>query len=159
MKAADGQFAVQGALEDGESVEFVTAAQVGQVSKKRQLATTAIVGVATLGTVVAHVQPKRRALVLTDRRLMFFELKGSRPTSNCVGFAPRGAFRLEPRSSALLKSFDLVVGGDTRIRLNFGGLPGQRRQADELAARVKDDAAKPGATKKRSGPKKSSRNS
>lgn len=57
----------------GEQVELITCANVGTVSVRRQVATAAVVGVLTAGTVIASVRPRQMYLVLTDQRLLFFD--------------------------------------------------------------------------------------
>ncbi|MEU1311356.1 hypothetical protein ABZ419_21040 [Streptomyces cinnamoneus] len=65
--------AVTPMLAPGERVDLITCANVGTVSVRRQVATAALVGVFSGGTMMATVRPRQMYLVLTDRRLLFFD--------------------------------------------------------------------------------------
>ncbi|MFF4364504.1 hypothetical protein [Streptomyces sp. NPDC001594] len=69
--------AVTPLLAHGESVELVTCANVGSVSVRRQVATAVVVGVFSAGTMTASVRPRQMYIVLTDRRLLFFDASTS----------------------------------------------------------------------------------
>ncbi|MEV5241161.1 hypothetical protein AB0K89_18945 [Streptomyces cinnamoneus] len=56
-----------------ERVDLITCANVGTVSVRRQVATAALAGVLSGGTMMASVRPRQMYLVLTDRRLLFFD--------------------------------------------------------------------------------------
>src|SRR6201986_745341 len=79
-------------LHPGEVVEVGAFTTVGSVSVKRQVVTAAVVGIATLGHVVATVRPAKRYLALTSQRLLFFNGEASfgRPGKLLFGL-PRGA--------------------------------------------------------------------
>ncbi|MDQ0684312.1 hypothetical protein QFZ66_005192 [Streptomyces sp. B4I13] len=67
-------------LLEGEQVELTSLAGVGSVSARRQALTAAAVGVLSAGTVMATVTPRPLYVVLTDRRLLFFDgNRGGRP--------------------------------------------------------------------------------
>ncbi|MEV4433673.1 hypothetical protein [Streptomyces sp. NPDC049555] len=57
----------------GERVELITFAAVGKVSVRRQVATAALVGIATAGFMTMAVRPRKAYIVLTDRRLLFLD--------------------------------------------------------------------------------------
>ncbi|MEX2983705.1 hypothetical protein [Streptomyces sp. C36] len=56
-----------------ERVDLITCANVGTVSVRRQVAAAALVGVLSGGTMMATVRPRQMYLLLTDRRLLFFD--------------------------------------------------------------------------------------
>jgi hypothetical protein len=64
-------------LVQGEQIRCTTMANVGSVSAKRKLLTTALVGVLSAGTVIAVVQPRPMYCVLTDQRILYFDGKTS----------------------------------------------------------------------------------
>ncbi|MGV9254211.1 hypothetical protein [Streptomyces sp. NPDC003697] len=67
-------------LVEGEQVELTSLAGVGSVSVRRQALTAAVVGVLSAGTVMATVTPRPMYVVLTDRRVLFFDgNRGGRP--------------------------------------------------------------------------------
>jgi hypothetical protein len=59
-------------LGPGEHIEMGTFAAVGSVSVKRQVATAAIAGVLSGGTLMVSVQPKKYYVALTNERPLFF---------------------------------------------------------------------------------------
>ncbi|GHB50305.1 hypothetical protein GCM10010347_19770 [Streptomyces cirratus] len=69
--------AVTPLLSEGERVELITCANVGSVSVRRQVATAVVVGLASAGTLMAAVRPRQMYIVLTDRRLLFFDASTS----------------------------------------------------------------------------------
>ncbi|MER5730796.1 hypothetical protein ABT084_21125 [Streptomyces sp. NPDC002138] len=69
--------AVTPLLAPGESVELITCANVGTVSVRRQVATAVVVGVMSAGTLMATVRPRQMYVILTDRRLAFFDASTS----------------------------------------------------------------------------------
>lgn len=60
-------------LEADERVEVTALGTVGSVSAGRKIATAAVVGVLTGGTVMALVTAKPMYMVVTDRRILFVE--------------------------------------------------------------------------------------
>ncbi|GAA2723485.1 MULTISPECIES: hypothetical protein [Streptomyces] len=108
----------------GERVELITFAHVGSVSKRRQLATTALVGVISAGTVIATVRPRQMYIVLTDRRLLFFnghtpsgkpgKLLMDLPRACVAGSAPKnGMFGIT------LAGELMVAGWEKGLKLRF----------------------------------------
>ncbi|TLS43941.1 hypothetical protein FE633_23230 [Streptomyces montanus] len=67
-------------LRPEEQVEFSTLAAIGSVSAGKRALTAAVAGVLSAGTVIATVTPRPMYIVLTDRRLLFFDgNRGGRP--------------------------------------------------------------------------------
>lgn len=63
-----------------EQVQMTTLAGVGSVSVRKQALTAAVVGVLSAGTVMATVTPRPMYVVLTDRRVLFFDgNRGGKP--------------------------------------------------------------------------------
>jgi len=60
-------------LLDREQVQLMTFARVGSVSAKRKLATAATAAALTGGILIVNVRPRGMYVVLTDRRLLFFD--------------------------------------------------------------------------------------
>lgn len=95
--------AVTPLLVAGERIELTDTANIGSVSVKRQVLTTALVGVLTAGTVIATVQPRPMYWVLTDQRLLFFDGKTATGKPGKLLMAlPRELVTAEPLSKALL---------------------------------------------------------
>ncbi|MFB7334303.1 hypothetical protein ACFC00_22055 [Streptomyces adustus] len=64
----------------GEQVELTSLASVGTVSVRKQALTAIVVGVLTLGMVMATVRPRAVYVVLTNQRILFFDAnRGGRP--------------------------------------------------------------------------------
>ena len=55
-------------LAAGEQIELIEAVQIGKVSAKSQIAASAVVGLATAGTVIVALRPQAYFLVLTTPR-------------------------------------------------------------------------------------------
>ncbi|MET7380593.1 hypothetical protein ABZT08_17530 [Streptomyces sp. NPDC005526] len=67
-------------LLEGEQVQLTSLAGVGSVSVRKQALTAAVVGVLSAGTVIATVTPRPLYIVLTDRRVLFFDgNRGGKP--------------------------------------------------------------------------------
>ncbi len=65
---------------EGEQVQLTSLAGVGSVSVRKQALTAAVVGVLSAGTVMATVTPRPLYIVLTDRRVLFFDgNRGGKP--------------------------------------------------------------------------------
>ena len=126
-------------LRQGESVEFVCTPNVGTVSVKRQMTTAAVVGVATGGLLLVAVRPKTRYAVLTDQRLLFFDMAATgRPAPPLVADLPRAALTSSGFKSALKVTFHISIEGDPKslkMEFPFPGRHDARRLADALAPR------------------------
>jgi hypothetical protein len=124
-------------LEPGETVEIAAMAAVGQVSVGRQVATAAAVAVLSAGMFTATVRPARRALVLTNRRLLFFPSSQpfDRPQSKLLAALPREVLQARKRRSLINATYDLVdaAGSGKAIRLTFA-LPSRALGAQLAAA-------------------------
>ena len=108
-------------LRQGEGVELVCTPNVGTVSVKRQVATTALVGLATAGMVVVALRPKTRYAVLTDQRLLFFDMAASgRPAPPLLAELPRVALASSRFKSALKATFLVSIEGDPKsLKMEF----------------------------------------
>ena len=125
---------VGGRLEPGETIEFGVVGSIGQgPSVKRQVATTAIVAVASLGTVAAAAVKRPSAFVLTNKRLLAFRtgFNGDRPTDQLVGWLARGSFRFELVSSGLKRHYELTSQDGSSVPVTFG--INNAKDGDELA--------------------------
>jgi hypothetical protein len=109
-------------LRPGEFVEIGAFATVGSVSVKRQFATAAIVGVATLGHVAATVRPAKRYIAVTGHRLLFFNGEGT------FGRPGKLLFTVPKEAVAVVKSgrrllfyrIELAVAGQEKgLLINF----------------------------------------
>lgn len=60
-------------LQEHEEVQLTTFARVGSVSAKRKIATAATAAVLSAGILMVAVHPREMYLVLTDRRILFFD--------------------------------------------------------------------------------------
>jgi hypothetical protein len=124
-------------LGEGERVELTCTSNIGTVSVKRQVATAAAVAVLSAGTLMAAVRPKTRYVVLTDRRLLLFDMAPSgRPAAPLVAQLARSALSSSNFKTSVRVTFDLLIDGqDKAIRMMFP-LPGRsdaRQLADALA--------------------------
>jgi hypothetical protein len=109
-------------LRPGEVVEIGAFATVGSVSIKRQFATAAVVGVATLGFVNATVRPAKRYIAVTGQRLLFFNGEGTLGRPGKILFAlPREAVVVVKAGRHLLYyRMELAVAGqDKGLLINF----------------------------------------
>lgn len=107
------------ALAQGEQIELVEAVQIGKVSAKKQLAASAIVGIATAGHAIVAVRPMPYFLVLTNRRIIFIgNHRGI--VGKIAAAAPRNTFSAEPlRGHVLTFSMNVVIDG-TPQRFSWG---------------------------------------
>ena len=126
-------------LRPGEVVEFGTsAALVGSVSVKRQVLTTAIVGIITLGLVTMTVRPARRFIGVTNQRVLFFngERTMGRPGKVLLA-VPRESVTVVSSGSRPLTFRVLlaIAGQEQALRVSFGkAVPGARESAEQLTA-------------------------
>ena len=126
-------------LRPGEGVQLVCTPNVGTVSIKRQVATSALVGLATAGMVVVALRPKTRYAVLTDQRLLFFDMAASgRPAPPLLAELPRVALASSGFKSALKATFLVSIEGDPKslkMEFPFPLRNDARELADALAPR------------------------
>jgi hypothetical protein len=116
-------------------------AEVGQVSAKRQIATAAAVTVLTAGMFTAIVHPARRALALTNRRLLLLPVSQTtdRPQSQLVAALPREVPQATQRRSVFAISgrswYELIdtQGSGGVIRITYR-LPSRKLGAQLAAA-------------------------
>ncbi|GGM04885.1 hypothetical protein GCM10010129_55560 [Streptomyces fumigatiscleroticus] len=67
-------------LAPGEQVQFTSLVGVGSISVRAQVATSTLVAVVSGGTMIGALSPRPLYLVMTDRRLLFFDgNRGGRP--------------------------------------------------------------------------------
>lgn len=107
------------ALAPGEQIETVERVQIGKVSAKRQIATSAAVGIATAGMLMVAVTPRPYYLVLTNQRLVLVgNLRGR--VGKIVAAAPRSRISAEPlRGHLLTLSMNVIIDG-TPQRFSWG---------------------------------------
>jgi hypothetical protein len=109
-------------LRPGEVVEIGAFTTVGSVSIKRQFATAAVVGVATLGFVAATVRPAKRYIAVTNQRLLFFNGEGTLGRPGKILFAlPKEAVAVVKSGRRLLfYRIELAVAGQEKgLLINF----------------------------------------
>ena len=118
-------------LAQGERIDMVEVVQIGKVSAKRQIATAAVAGIVSAGTVLVAVHPRPYYLLLTSQRLILIHnLRGTVGTIAAV--APRQAITAEPlRGHLLTLSMNVSIGG-TPQRFSWGRL--QTGMARRVAA-------------------------
>jgi len=106
-------------LAAGEQIQLVEAVQIGKVSAKRQIATSAIVGIATAGTVIVSLKPRPYYLILTNQRLILLHnLRGR--VGKIAAAVQRETITVEPlRPHLLTLSMTVVIGG-TPQRFSWG---------------------------------------
>jgi hypothetical protein len=126
-------------LVQGERIELTVLASVGSVSVKRQVLTSALVGVLSAGTVIATVQPRPMYTALTDRRLLFFDGKtATGKPGKLLMTLPREMVTAAPLSKALLglglKTVLTVQGQDKGVKVVFA--PASKSDGREFAARI-----------------------
>ncbi|MEV6795010.1 hypothetical protein AB0M87_24145 [Streptomyces sp. NPDC051320] len=123
----------------GEQIEFTGLAKVGTVSVKRQVLTSALVGVLSAGTVIATVQPRPMYLALTDRRLLFLDgaTTSGKPGKPLMSLE-RGLLAAAPLTKALLglglKTVITVQGETDGLKLVFP--PAFKADGRELVTRL-----------------------
>ncbi|MFD5635493.1 hypothetical protein ACFWJM_15330 [Streptomyces sp. NPDC127077] len=72
----------------GEQVELTSLASVGTVSVRKQALTAIVVGILTLGMVMATVRPRAVYVVLTNQRILFFDgNRGGKPGALLMNIA------------------------------------------------------------------------
>lgn len=115
--------AVDPFLTEGEAAEVATFANVGTVSARRLVGTAVLVGVATAGMVTAVARPRPLYVVLTTRRLLFFDV--NRLTGRPEG-KPVMELQRERVAVARVKKFLLalnvhlqVLDSDKDLKLSF----------------------------------------
>ncbi|WP_197085043.1 hypothetical protein [Saccharothrix sp. ST-888] len=126
-------------LTEGERVELTDMANIGSVSVKRQVLTTALVGALTAGTVIATVQPRPMYWVLTDQRLLFFDGKtATGKPGKLLMVLPREIVTATPLSKALLglglKTVLSVQGHDKGLKMVFP--PAAKSAGREFITRI-----------------------
>ncbi|WP_317443405.1 hypothetical protein [Streptomyces collinus] len=131
--------AVNPLLAGGEQVELTGMANVGSVSAKRQVLTTAVVGALTAGTVIATVQPRPTYWVLTDQRLLFFDGKtATGKPGKLLVTVPRNLVTAAPLSKALfglgLKTLLTIEGQEKGLKMVFP--PAAKAAGRDFAARI-----------------------
>ncbi|HXW86793.1 MAG TPA: hypothetical protein VEJ42_00900 [Streptosporangiaceae bacterium] len=123
-------------LQDGEQVEYMTTARVGQPRRRKQLLSIVISSVLTLGMLTLFVVAKGYFVVLTNQRLMFFAVNpaSGRPLAGPAMQFPRARLTATRPRSRLAVTFRLVLPGQPPIKVAFG--QPKRRDARELAAAI-----------------------
>ncbi|MCX5209121.1 hypothetical protein OG689_07445 [Kitasatospora sp. NBC_00240] len=90
------------ALAAQERIELVDVLQIGRVSAKRRVATAALVGAVSGGTVLVAVQPRAYFMVLTDRRLYLVDNHNGTVGRSIVSATPRDKITAGPLRKHLL---------------------------------------------------------
>lgn len=108
--------------EPGVTIEFGAVGSIGEgPSVKRQVATTTIAAVSSLGMVRAAAVKRPSDFVLTNKRLVVFK----------TGFNVRGSFRFQPVSSGLKRHYELASQDCSSVAVTFG--MNNANNGDELA--------------------------
>ncbi|WP_329499316.1 hypothetical protein [Kitasatospora herbaricolor] len=127
------------ALAPQERIELVDVLQIGRVSAKRRMATAALVGVASGGTVLVAVQPRAYFMVLTDRRLYLVDNHNGNVGRSIVSATPRDKITAGPlRRHLLTLSMEVQFTGVAEpSRFSWGRLQSRTAQtiADALTSR------------------------
>lgn len=121
-------------LQDGEQVEYMTAARVGQPRRRQQILYMVISTVLTLGFMTVTPTAKGYFVVLTSLRLLFFGVGSGRPVAGPAMQLPRERLTATRPRSRLAVTFRLVRPGEPPIKVAFG--QPKRRDAKELAAAI-----------------------
>jgi hypothetical protein len=125
-------------LVDREQVQMVEGAQIGEVSVKKQLATAAVVGIATGGMMTAVVRPQAFWLILTDLRLFLVQNNNGSVGKRILGEFPREAVQAGPlRTHILTRSMEVTIAG-TPYKFSWGRLQGK------MPDRVAEALSRPG---------------
>lgn len=110
-------------MESGEQVIVATTASVGSVSAKRKVLTSAVVGIASGGTMIANVRPRRMYIAMTDRRLIFFDADtaSGKPGKEILMSLPLAALAAsEAKRGWLTLKAELFMAGESNgLRLMF----------------------------------------
>jgi hypothetical protein len=111
-------------LIEGEVVELPTLANVGSVSVRKQILTTAVVGVLSAGTVIGTVRPRQMYILLTDQRLLFFDAAtaSGKPGKLLMNLPRPYVSAAEPKKGLLglaLVTHLSVVEQETGLKLSF----------------------------------------
>jgi hypothetical protein len=109
-------------LQPDERIEVIAFANVGRVSIKRKVATTAVVGALTGGMLIVNVRPRKTYLTITGQRLVFFNADTAIGRPGKLLFTlPRALVTIsEAKKGVLMMKADLAVEGqDQGLRLTF----------------------------------------
>ncbi|HEY2507572.1 MAG TPA: hypothetical protein VGI58_13745 [Streptosporangiaceae bacterium] len=112
-------------LHDQEHVQLMTFARVGSVSAKRKVATAAAAAALTAGVLIVNVRPRGMYLVLTDRRILFFDgdvASGGRPGRHLMTLARDKVTVSAPKGKGfgLAIQVELVIAGhDKDLKVLF----------------------------------------
>jgi hypothetical protein len=126
-------------LSQGERAELTGLAKIGSVSVKRRVLTTALVGALSAGTVIAIAQPRPMYFVLTDQRLLFFDVgrTAGKPGKQLMAL-PRELLSVAPLGKALLglglQTTLSVQGQETGLKMVF--VPATKSDGRALAGRL-----------------------
>jgi hypothetical protein len=130
-------------LQGGERVEVASQVMVGTAPVKTMAAVAVATAVVSGGTMTALFVTRKQFIVLTDRRLLFFQMNQAtaRPMPKLLGELPRAALSVgEVQKGILTRAFILTVAGQKRaVKLRFP-LP-LRHDADSIADSLRTNAA------------------
>jgi hypothetical protein len=112
-------------LQDQEQVQLMSFARVGSVSAKRKIATAAAAAALTAGVLIVNVRPRGMYIVLTDRRILFFDgdaTSAARPGRHLMT-VPRGRVTVSaPKGKALGLAIQVeltIAGQDKDLKIVF----------------------------------------
>lgn len=113
---------VEPAFVPGERVEMIELVQIGKVSAKRQIATAAVVGIASGGLMTVSVRPRGYYLVLTDQRLFLIDYLNGNVGKTISAAIPRTALKPGPlRGHLLTLSMEVEIeGSEAPSRFSWG---------------------------------------
>lgn len=110
-------------LRPGEHIELSAAAAIATPSVKREVATAAVVSIATLGTFSGYAVGRGVICVLTNERLLLFETNGNaKPVAKLMGEIGRRGLRFTPAGGVLSAKYDVVAPDGSTLRLTFAAI-------------------------------------
>jgi hypothetical protein len=123
-------------LWDGEQVELMTAARVGKPRRRKQFLVLAITAIVTLGMYSVWVTAESYFVVLTNRRLMCFDVhRGRRRLRGGPAMQfPREHLTATKPHSRLAVTFRVIQRGEPPLKMAFG--QPVRRDAKALASAI-----------------------
>jgi hypothetical protein len=131
-------------LQPGEVIEASSVANVGTVSVKRKLATAAIAGVLSGGTLIVSTRPRSFYIALTNSRMLLFAVAPSgRPEKKLAISLPRTRISATAATRKFLTyRFELTIQGDEK-GLRFVFPYPNRVEATTIAAALDAHPATP----------------
>lgn len=128
-------------LQAGERVEVASQVMVGTVPVGAMAAVAVATAVVSGGAMTAVFVTAKQFIVLTDRRLLFFEMNQytARPMPKLLGELPRAALSAGAVKGRMTRAFVLTIAGQKRaLKLRFP-LP-LRHDGDSIAQSLHTNA-------------------